>query len=47
MKLELKFDNGVIYSLTIPEGLFNTNTKNYILETFTEWINVRFEKEGE
>lgn len=47
MELELKFDNGVIYSLTIPEGLFNANTKKYIIETFVEWMNARFEKEGE
>lgn len=46
MKLELKFDNGVIYSLVIPAEIFNLNTKDYIIETFTEWINEGFKNEG-
>lgn len=45
MKIELKFDNGVIYSLTIPRELFNLNTKEFIIETFKEWINEGFEDE--
>lgn len=38
MTLELKFDNGVSYSLTIPRGLFNCNTKEYIIEVFKKWL---------
>lgn len=38
MTLELKFDNGVSYSLTIPRGLFNCNTKEYIIKVFKEWL---------
>lgn len=35
MTIELKIDNGVTYSLTIPRELFNLNTKGFIIETFT------------
>lgn len=45
MKIELKFDNGVIYSLTIPRELFNLNTKAFIIETFKKWINEGLENE--
>lgn len=43
MKLELKFDNGVTYSLTIPRGIFNLNTKEFIIETFSKWLNEQVE----
>lgn len=45
MTIELKFDNGVIYSLTIPRELFNLNTKEFIIETFKKWINEGLENE--
>ena len=47
MTIELKFDNGVTYSLTIPRELFNLNTKAFIIETFKEWMNNEFENNQE
>lgn len=39
MKIELTLDNGVHYLLQIPFELFNFNTKKFLIETFTKWIN--------
>lgn len=47
MTLELKFDNGVAYSLKIPKELFNSNTKEFIIETFNRWLDNEIEKKEE
>lgn len=47
MKLKLKFDNGVTYSLTIPRGIFNLNTKEFIIEIFSKWLNDELETNEE
>lgn len=38
MEMKLILDNGVNYSLKIPKVLFNCNTKQFLIDTFTRWI---------
>lgn len=42
MTIELKIDNGVTYSLTIPRELFNLNTKAFIIETLITMVSTRW-----
>ena len=42
MEVELVFDNGVIYTLKIPKSLFTVGTKQFFIDTFTDWVNTHF-----
>ena len=47
MTIELTLDNGVHYLLKVPKCLFNSNTKQFFIDTFVRWVSNEIDKESE